>query len=211
VTSTDTPGLRERKRAETRRQLERAAVTLALEVGMENATVDAICESIPVSSRTFFNYFDSKEDAILGVRDMALDEAALAAHLDDFAPGDLVESVVALIFALIGPTVPDHELRQGRIELARRYPQLLGRQIAQLTRMGQQLVDAIAVIVGRSPRFEGATEAERVAFAELILPLCAGAVKLAVKEFIAADGTQNRDELQSRANTLIREALEKLK
>ena len=34
VTSTESPGLRERKRAETRQQLERAAVTLALEVGM---------------------------------------------------------------------------------------------------------------------------------------------------------------------------------
>ena len=211
MTSTESPGLRERKRAETRQQLERAAVTLALEVGMENATVDAICESIPVSSRTFFNYFDTKEDAILGVHDVELDEAALAAHLDEFGDADLTESIVALIFALIGPTVPDHELRQGRMELARKYPQLLGRQLAQLTRMGQQLVDAIAVIVGRYPRFADDTEAERIAFAELVLPFCAGAVKLAVKEFIAAGGTQARDELQYRANTLIREALGKLK
>ncbi len=211
MTSSETPGLRERKRAETRDQLERAAVTLALEVGMENATVDAICESIPVSPRTFFNYFESKEDAILGVRDVALDEATLAAHLDRFHAADLTESIVALLFALIGPTVPDHELRQGRMELVRKYPQLLSRQIAQLTRMGQQLVDAIAVIVGRYPRFADDTEAERIAFAELILPFCAGAVRLAVKEFIAADGTQTRDGLQSRANALIREALEKLK
>ncbi|WP_345764325.1 TetR/AcrR family transcriptional regulator [Diaminobutyricibacter sp. McL0608] len=211
MTSSETPGLRERKRAETRQQLERAAVTLALEVGMENATVDAICESIPVSPRTFFNYFETKEDAILGVRDVELDEAALAAHLDEFRDADLTESIVGLIFTLIGPTVPDHELRQGRMELARKYPQLLGRQVAQLSRMGQQLVDAIAVIVGRYPRFAGDTDAERIAFAELILPFCAGAVKSAVKAFVAAGGTQTRDELQNLANTLIREALEKLK
>ena len=137
--------------------------------------------------------------------------AALAAHLDEFRDADLTESIVGLIFTLIGPTVPDHELRQGRMELARKYPQLLGRQVAQLTRMGQQLVDAIAVIVGRYPRFAGDTDAERIAFAELILPFCAGAVKSAVKAFVAAGGTQTRDELQNRANTLIREALEKLK
>ena len=61
-------GLRERKRAQTRHRLEEAAVGLALRDGLDKVTIDAISERADVSPRTFFNYFDSKEDAILGVR-----------------------------------------------------------------------------------------------------------------------------------------------
>ncbi|MEJ1229402.1 MAG: TetR/AcrR family transcriptional regulator [Galbitalea sp.] len=65
-------GLRERKRAETRERLETAAVTIAARDGLEHATVDAICQAADVSPRTFFNYFDSKEDAIVGLRDSTI-------------------------------------------------------------------------------------------------------------------------------------------
>ena len=60
-------GLRERKRAQTRRRLEEAAIGLALRDGLDKVTIDAISERADVSPRTFFNYFDSKDDAILGV------------------------------------------------------------------------------------------------------------------------------------------------
>ena len=59
------PGLRERKKAETRAALHAAAVRLFLERGPADVTVSDICEAAGVSARTFFNYFDAKEDAIL--------------------------------------------------------------------------------------------------------------------------------------------------
>ena len=61
-------GLRERKRAQTRRRLEEAAIDLALRDGLDQVTIEAITERADVSRRTFFNYFDSKDDAILGLR-----------------------------------------------------------------------------------------------------------------------------------------------
>ncbi len=211
ITSTEPIGLRERKRAETRQQLERAAVELVLREGIERTTVDAICESIPVSPRTFFNYFESKEDAILGVRDIELDEATIAAHLETYREADLIESVTGLLFSIIEPTVPTAAMREARVELVKRYPQLLGRQVAQFTRMGAKLVAAIAAIVAHDPAFAASTAAERSTFAEIILPLCGGAVRIAVKEWIADGATQTPEHLQNRASTLIREALEKLK
>src|SRR5665213_3942549 len=59
-------GLRERKRLATRRAIQLAAVELASERGFDRVTIDEISHVANVSPRTFFNYFPSKESAIIG-------------------------------------------------------------------------------------------------------------------------------------------------
>lgn len=61
------PGLRERKKQATRRALSQAAMDLALERGVEGVTAEAIAEAADVSTRTFHNYFATKEAAIIAV------------------------------------------------------------------------------------------------------------------------------------------------
>jgi len=58
-------GLRERKKAATRQALHEAAVRLAIELGTERVTVEAIADDAGVSRRTFSNYFANKEEALL--------------------------------------------------------------------------------------------------------------------------------------------------
>ncbi|RJL30099.1 TetR family transcriptional regulator [Bailinhaonella thermotolerans] len=55
---------RARRRAERRHAIRMAAVRVALERGLDGATVEAISEAAGVSQRTFFNYFPVKEDAL---------------------------------------------------------------------------------------------------------------------------------------------------
>lgn len=58
-------GLRETKKAATRTALSRAAAEIALDEGPEELTVAAIAARAGVSTRTFHNYFTSREGALL--------------------------------------------------------------------------------------------------------------------------------------------------
>ena len=70
--------MRERRRAETWEALHEAAALLALERGIEHTTIEAIAGQAGVSARTFYNYFRSKEDAVLGLREPSLDPELLS-------------------------------------------------------------------------------------------------------------------------------------
>jgi AcrR family transcriptional regulator len=202
-------GLRERKRAETRDRLESAAVHLVLKNGIEHTTIDAICESADVSSRTFFNYFDSKEDAILGLEESEVTaddvDEVRAAH----PRGDVVEITIALMFHVLSPSIASSKLFKSRVKIVKTNPQLLGRMANQMQRMGEQLADAIAPIVGGRSEFE--TENDLQPTAEVILSLCSGAARAAVKEWAASGNQAPIGAVEQRAVQLVRNTVERIK
>ena len=56
------PGLRERKRLRTRREISDVATRLFVERGFERVTLAEIAEAADVSVKTIFNHFGSKEE-----------------------------------------------------------------------------------------------------------------------------------------------------
>jgi AcrR family transcriptional regulator len=84
-------GLRERKKARTRRAISEAAIALFLERGYDDVPVTEIAEAAEVSKRTLFAYFPTKDDLVLHrfadhedesarvVRDRPADESPLDA------------------------------------------------------------------------------------------------------------------------------------
>lgn len=75
------PGRRERRAAETRERLFRAALRLFEERGFTATTVEDITEAADVGKGTFFNYFPSKEHIIAAFGQLQLGklQAAVAA------------------------------------------------------------------------------------------------------------------------------------
>nr|BBH94823.1 TetR family transcriptional regulator [Thermogemmatispora argillosa] len=60
------PGLRERKKRLLQEAIEQAALTLFRQRGYEQTAIQDIAEAVMISPRTFFRYFPSKEEVLLG-------------------------------------------------------------------------------------------------------------------------------------------------
>lgn len=59
------PGLRDRKKAQTRAAIQQQALRLFSAQGYDTTTIDQIAEASNIASATFFRYFATKEDLVL--------------------------------------------------------------------------------------------------------------------------------------------------
>ena len=95
---------RERRRAETTRTLVSLARRATASAGLNGFTIEELCEQAGISRRTFFNYFASKEDAVLGIPLHVDDDEANALFVGmrpRTAPGALSASLLTDLAALI--------------------------------------------------------------------------------------------------------------
>lgn len=107
-----TGGLRERKNAQTREAIERAALELSLEKGFEHTTVDEIAERADVSPRTVFGRYPTKEAIVFGDTDEAVNEFETAL---DTADGDTLDRVATYLHGMIDAGEED-ELAHLRLQ-----------------------------------------------------------------------------------------------
>ncbi len=76
-----TPGRRQRRSAEIRERLFRAALELFAQKGFSETTVEDITEAADVGKGTFFNYFPSKDHILLAFGEMQLSKLEAAIEM----------------------------------------------------------------------------------------------------------------------------------
>ncbi|WP_367128612.1 TetR/AcrR family transcriptional regulator [Saccharothrix sp. HUAS TT1] len=148
MTTQAAEGLRDRKKRQTRAALGRAAVRLVAEHGLDHVTVEDISAAADVSPRTFFNYFATKEDAVLGpdpeagprLRALVL---AQPAHLSTAAA--VREALLAEVAAELAD---DRELWLHRMRVVQQHPVLLAKVFSGSQAFERELVAGIAERVG---------------------------------------------------------------
>jgi AcrR family transcriptional regulator len=141
-------GRREQKREETRRRLMREGQRLFAEQGFDRTSVDEIAAASGVSRRTFFHYFDSKEDVVLSRHDdfeHALMEAIRTAPRE--AP--LLEVAQQAVVATLA--IFDTDELELLERLKRDTPALRARDHGKYERLERAIAGALAERSGATP------------------------------------------------------------
>lgn len=127
--------------------VERVALDLFAKHGFAAVTADQIAEAAGVSRRTFFRYFPSKEDVLLGDRQRY--EETLARALELSAPDvPPIEALRRCLIAMSEEVEADREANQLRVRLFQQSPQTLAAAAEQQRTYLMRLTPVLARRMG---------------------------------------------------------------
>lgn len=138
---------------ETAFQLTHVCRRLTAERGLAGFTIEEVCEEVDVSRRTFFNYFPSKEDAVIGAdpedESHRFAEEFLARGSTGW-PG-VIDDLVALVASHFEATGIDPAARSEFMQALEREPRLLARFIGVSRERERQAIAIVAEREGVAP------------------------------------------------------------
>jgi AcrR family transcriptional regulator len=184
-----------------RAQLVDAALKLFTERGFEATTVDDIVELVEVSRRTFFRYFDSKEDVVLAFTDRVGEEISngLAAR----PPGEPPLTSVRLA---LGPLVDLYDAERDRaLLLAKLTEEAVGiraRHLDRQDRWQRRLATEMAARMKLDP--------QKDLQPPLVAAVALTAIDVAVRAWTASGGRSNLSELVNTAFSALDGGLNKI-
>jgi AcrR family transcriptional regulator len=146
-------GLRERKKAQTRTQIQRQALRLFREQGFHVTTVEQIAEAADVSPSTVFRYFPTKEDLAVLDDQLALADAithAFAAQPPGLSAIQALRAALRSAFTSLPPA--DRAARLQRDMALVQVPELWAANLRLVARGVETLAELVARRTGREPQ-----------------------------------------------------------
>lgn len=182
-----TEGRRERKLREAKAATQRAGLELCLEHGYGAVTVEMIADRAGISPRTFYNYFSSREAALLGDGKPRPDEAMIATFIERDDVSD-VEAFAVMMAEAWAKSEPDKALFRLRRRVIDSAPELAAVNIG---RIAEARAD-YAAIVGRrlAARYPDLTDAERDLEGTLTVAIAMGAIQAVARDWMRGDDDQ---------------------
>lgn len=180
-TITVPPSRRERKKLATREALHDAALALVDERGLAGVTVEDITERADVALRTFFNYYSSKEDAVIGKDDCFTRQLSVA--LGERPAGEPVHLSVRRVVtdSMVARAVEPAAMFR-RIRVIKSEPSLLSRLAAHFEEMEESLTDAVAARLG--------SDADRDLYPALLVKVTLAASRAAMMHWCDQGGSE---------------------
>lgn len=167
---------RAKRREVTRTRIINSATDLVEQHGFDNITVDNICAEAGISRRTFFNYMESKDEAVLGPAPLTVTDEALRRIVETQA-----DNLVALIISETS-LADDDELDNATIERRRRIfasnPTLANLALARRRATFTAISDALSEHFERYPGDRLAPERHVTAEIHAIVELVQNAVSI---------------------------------
>jgi AcrR family transcriptional regulator len=179
------PGLRQRKRQQTRERLTRMAMALFLERGFEATTLDDIAAAADISRRSFFHYFASKEDVVFAWQEEST-AALIAAVATRPADESMLTAAENAILAMVRQFKPGEAIAIARLK--RDNPALQARDQVKYEKLERALAEALGKRAGHKP--------EKLD-ARLVAMIATGAMRIG-GEFWAAEGAREKPEAQAK-------------
>ena len=176
--------LRQRRTAATALNIETQAVALALEHGLEHVTVEMICEASEVSARTFFNYFGTKDNAILGKFAPEIDEHKALEFIASKNP-DILSEVIGVV-KLPDGLMQNPQLELQRMKLFNQNPLLMAKQMERFSAVPAK-VEEILFLRLRRDALPDEKEEQTRAFAALTAELIALTFRHTLVQAIQSD------------------------
>ncbi len=176
--------LRDKKKSETEKAIRLAAVDLVLDLGLENVTTDMIARKAGISTRSFFNYFAFKEEALLPAS-LNLSPQAVERFLA--ARGGLLDDLTDMLVTVFERHEPDRERLRGIFELACTSPKLVLVRDQMFLRNEKQIGAIVARRLGLDPEDDRPT---------LISAVVAAAIRVAMKRWARGQGRSARTEVR---------------
>jgi AcrR family transcriptional regulator len=144
--SASKPGLRERKKQQTREKIARVALELFAERGYDETTLADIAEAAEVAPRTIFAYYEGKDDILLAKEGSILSE--LKRRLDERPAGTTTVDTLREFLTRI--EAPD-EASRLRKKVMCANPALEKKMRARLAELEPMLAESIAKDLGAAP------------------------------------------------------------
>ncbi len=188
----EAPSLRERNKARARSEIATAALRLFAERGFEAVTVDEIVASAGVSRRTFFRYFETKEDALLA--DYPELTIRLTQTLGSSSPEEPLEAVRAGLHRLADWYVDRSEVVLDRSRVIRDALHLAARNLEFLSQWERAIACTLAGPIGSDP----SALLPRTAAAAVV-----GAFRAALTQWVRSSCTEDLHVLTDRALDLV--------
>lgn len=143
----------DRKKRATRDGLRTAALQLVQARGLQSVTVEEIAAAADVSPRTFFNYFPTKEDAVVGWDPGLLAElvAQLRARPPEEPP---LPALTRALLAVLAPSTLDAHQLLHRLRVIRSDAQLMAHQVLRFGETERQLTAVLAERRGTDPQHD---------------------------------------------------------